>query len=78
MIFPNCLNVETFLTHQWSTQQFQIQIVRHIYIYMTSKKLAEAVDIDCYEIDFEDEYDKADSVDDVDLNESIANLNKSI
>ena len=38
--------------------------------------MAEAVDIDV--IDFEDEYDKADPIDDVDLDESINILNESI
>ena len=38
--------------------------------------MAEAVDIDV--IDFEDEYDKADPIDDVNLNESINELNRSI
>ena len=38
--------------------------------------MAEAVDIDV--IDFEDEYDKADPIDDVNLDESIKELNRSI
>ena len=38
--------------------------------------MAEPVDIDV--IDFEDEYDKADSTDDADLDESITILNESI
>ena len=38
--------------------------------------MAEAVDIDV--TDFEDEYDKADSIDDVNLDESINELNRSI
>ena len=38
--------------------------------------MAEAVDIDV--IDFEDEYDKADPIDDANLNESINELNRSI
>ena len=38
--------------------------------------MAEAVDIDV--IDFEDEYDKADPIDDVNLDESINELNRSI
>ena len=38
--------------------------------------MAEAVDIDV--IDFEDEYDKADPIDDADLDESINELNRSI
>ena len=38
--------------------------------------MAEAVDID--KIDFEDEYDKADSIDDANLDESINELNRSI
>ena len=38
--------------------------------------MAEAVDIDA--IDFEDEYDKADPIDDVNLDESINELNRSI
>ena len=38
--------------------------------------MAEAVDIDM--IDFEDEYDKADPIDDADLDESITILNESI
>ena len=38
--------------------------------------MAEAADIDV--IDFEDEYDKADAIDDVNLDESINELNKSI
>ena len=38
--------------------------------------MAEPVDIDV--IDFEDEYDKADPIDDVDLDESITILNESI
>ena len=38
--------------------------------------MAEAVDIDV--IDFEDEYDKADPIDDADLDESITILNESI
>ena len=37
--------------------------------------MAEAVDIDV--IDFEDEYDKADPIDDVNLDESINELNRS-
>ena len=36
----------------------------------------EPVDIDHDEIDFEDEYDKADPIDDVNLDELIAALNK--
>ena len=46
MIFPDRLNVETFLTHQWCTQ---IQIFRHIYKYiynMTSWEPVDPVDID--------------------------------
>ena len=38
----------------------------------------EPVDIDHYEIDFEDEYDKADPIDDVNLDKSMAAVNKSI
>ena len=38
--------------------------------------MAEAVDIDV--IDFEDEYDKADPIDDANLDESINELNRSI
>ena len=38
--------------------------------------MAGAVDIDV--IDFEDEYDKADPIDDVNLDESINELNRSI
>ena len=38
--------------------------------------MAEAVDIDV--IDFEDEYDKADHIDDVNLDESINELNRSL
>ena len=38
--------------------------------------MAEAVDIDV--IDFEDEYDKADPIDDVNLDESMNELNRSI
>ena len=38
--------------------------------------MAEVVDIDV--IDFEDEYDKADPIDDVNLDESINELNRSI
>ena len=38
--------------------------------------MTEAVDIDV--IDFEDEYGKADSIDDVNLDESINELNRSI
>ena len=38
--------------------------------------MAEAVDIDV--IDFEDEHDKADPIDDVNLDESINELNRSI
>ena len=38
--------------------------------------MAEAVDID--KIDFEDEYDKADPIDDANLSESINELNRSI
>ena len=38
--------------------------------------MAEAVDIDV--IDFEDEYDKADPIDDANLDESINKLNRSI
>ena len=40
--------------------------------------MAEAVDIDRYEIDFEDEFDKANPIVDADLNESITELNESI
>ena len=40
--------------------------------------MAEAVDIDGYEIDFEDEYDKADPIDDADLNELITKLTELI
>ena len=52
MIFPNCLNVETFLTHQWCTPQLQIQIFGHTYIHIyitySIKNMAswEPVDID--------------------------------
>ena len=67
IVFPDCLNVDTFLTNRWFIRQFRIQIFRHIY---NIKNMAEAVDIDV--IDFEDEYDKADLIDDVDeLNRSI-------
>ena len=38
--------------------------------------MAEAVDIDV--IDFEDEYDKADPIDDANLDESINELNRSM
>ena len=38
--------------------------------------MAEAVDIDV--IDFEDEYDKANPIDDADLDESVTILNESI
>ena len=38
--------------------------------------MAEAVDFD--KIDFEDEYDKADPIDDANLGESINELNRSI
>ena len=38
--------------------------------------MAEEVDIDV--IDFEDEYDKADPIDDVNLDKSINELNRSI
>ena len=38
----------------------------------------EAVDLDRDEIDFEDEYCKADPIDDADLNESMTALNESI
>ena len=38
--------------------------------------MAEAVDIDV--IDFEDEYNKADPIDDVNLDESINEMNRSI
>ena len=38
----------------------------------------EPVDIDHDEIDFEDEYDKADPIDDANLDESMIALNKSI
>ena len=38
----------------------------------------EPVDIDRDEIDLEDEYDKADPIDDANLNESITTLNESI
>ena len=40
--------------------------------------MAEAVDFDRYEIDFEDEYDNVDPIDDADLNESMTKLNESI
>ena len=40
--------------------------------------MAKAVDIDRYEIDFEDEYDKADPIDNADLDELIAKINESI
>ena len=40
------------------------------------KNMAEEVDIDV--IDFEDEYDKADPIDDENLDESITALNESI
>ena len=40
--------------------------------------MAEAVDIDRYVIDFEDEYDKADPIDDENLDESVTALNESI
>ena len=36
MIFPDCLNVETFLTHRLCTRQLRTQILRHMY--MTYKK----------------------------------------
>ena len=32
MVFPDCFNVETFLTHQWCTRQSLIQTVRQIYM----------------------------------------------
>ena len=38
--------------------------------------MAEAVDIDV--MDFEDEYDKADPIDDANLDESIDGLNRSL
>ena len=75
IVFPDRLNVETFLTNRWCTRQFRIQIFRHIY-YNIQKNIAEAVDIDV--IDFEDEYDKAYPIDDANLDKSINELNRSI
>ena len=43
---------------------------------MTYKNMAETVDIDV--IAFEDEYDKADPIDDANFDESINELNRSI
>ena len=73
IVFPDRLNVETFLTNRWYTRQFRTQIFRHIY-YNIQKMASWEPD----EIDFEEEYDKADPIDDADLDESITILNKSI
>ena len=73
--FPNHLNVERFLTNRWCTRQFRIQIFRHHYIMYHIKNMASW---EPDEIDFEDEYDKADPIDDVNLDESINELNRSI
>ena len=71
IIFPDRLNIETFLTHRWCTRQFRIQIFRHIYI--TYKKITSW---EPDEIDFEDSYDEADPTDDADLDASMTILNR--
>ena len=57
-----------------------LKIEQEIYICITYKNMAswEPVDVDRDEIDFENEYDKEDPIDDADLNESMTTRNKSI
>ena len=74
-IINNCgkkSNEENFL-------QFAAKNITCFYItYEKNMASREPVNIDHDEIDFEDEYDKADPIDDVNLDESITALNESI
>ena len=55
MIFPDCLNAETFLSHQWYTQQFRMQIFRHIYIQHIKSMAADIDPTGRYETGKEDD-----------------------
>ena len=46
IVFPDRLNIKTFLTNRWCTRQLRIQIFRHIYKHIKNMASWEPVDID--------------------------------